>query len=268
MALATSGWHLGCYNGTRAAVLASERAPESEWDSMRTPWLGSIVMLGLAFTTSAWGAEPAPEPLTGPAAGPLPPPESAVEGAAPAVYDAPPPPPPPKAGRRSEWGVQFRLQGAPMSKDASPDAGMGGIGVSLRPRPSPYFAVDFGLDFIGGRDFNGDRRNESAFTINPMLFINPRNKVQVYFLAGLGAGSARVERGSTLREYRYIGVDAGAGVEFRLWQRFAFSGDVVGFVRDRTDAHGGGPEYVEASTGRYTDSSTGALFRIGGTYYW
>jgi hypothetical protein len=253
---------------------------------MRTPWLGSIAMSGLALSSSAWGAEPpgadqpapqetastsretpAPQPLPVPVAGPLPSDEARSEGDAPAAYEAPPPPPP-KAGRRSEWGVQFRLQAAPMSQDASPEAGMGGIGFSLRPRPSPYFAVDFGLDFIGGRDFNGDRRNESAFTVNPMLFINPRDKVQVYFLAGLGAGSARVLRGNVRREYRYVGVDAGAGVEFRFWQRLAFSADVVGFVRDRTAADGGGPEYVEASTGRFTDSSAGALVRLGGIYYW
>jgi hypothetical protein len=255
---------------------------------MRTLWLGSIATLGLALSSSAWGAEPvgadqpapqktasdasreplAPEPLPRSVVGPLPPDEARSEGDAPAVYEAPPPPAPPKAGRRSEWGVQFRLQAAPMSRDASPEAGMGGIGFSLRPRPSPYFAVDFGLDFIGGRDFNGDRRNESAFTVNPMLFINPRDKVQVYFLAGLGAGSARVFRGDVRREYRYVGVDAGAGVEFRFWQRLAFSADVVGFVRDRTAADGNGPEYVEASTGRFTDSSAGALVRLGGTYYW
>jgi hypothetical protein len=256
---------------------------------MRTLWLGSIAMLGLALSSSAWGAEPAaadqraappetasegssetpaPKPLPGPVAGPLPPNEARFEGDAAAVYDAPPPPPPPRAGRRSEWGVQFRIQAAPMSQDASPQAGMGGIGFSLRPRPSPNFAVDFGLDFIGGRDFNGDRRSESAFTVNPMLFINPRDKVQVYFLAGLGAGSARVESGNVRREYRYVGVDAGAGVEFRFWQRLAFSADVVGFVRDRTAADGGGPEYVEPSTGRFTDSSAGALVRLGGIYYW
>jgi hypothetical protein len=156
-----------------------------------------------------------------------------------------------------------------MRSDAAPDAGMGGIGFSLRPRPTPHFAVDFGLDFIGGRDFNGDKRSESSLMINPMLFLNPRNKVQIYLFAGLGLGGAEVRRSDGVeRHYRYVGADAGAGVEFRLWQRFAFSGDVLAFVRDRSDVGTSAPEYVDAATRRYTDSSAGALFRLGGTYYW
>jgi len=156
-----------------------------------------------------------------------------------------------------------------MGRESAPDAGMGGIGFSLRPRPSPFFALDFGFDFMGGLDFNGDRRSESVFAVNPMLFLNPRNKVQVYLFAGLGVGGARVERSNGAdRSYRYVGADAGAGLEFRFWQRFAFSGDVLAFVRDRTDVGSTAPEFVEPGTGRYTDSSAGALFRVGGTYYW
>jgi hypothetical protein len=156
-----------------------------------------------------------------------------------------------------------------MGGDAASDAGMGGIGFSLRPRPSPYFAIDFGIDFLGGRDFNGDRRSESAFSVNPMLFLNPRNKVQIYLFAGLGTGRARVDHPSGIeRRYRYFGADAGAGLEFRFWQRFAFNGDVLAFVRDRIDVGGGTPEYLDPSTRRFTDSSAGALLRLGGTYYW
>jgi hypothetical protein len=156
-----------------------------------------------------------------------------------------------------------------MGSDASSGAGMGGVGFSLRPRPSPYFAVDFGLDFLGGKDFNGDRRTEAAFTVNPTLFLNPRNKVQIYLFAGLGIGGARVEGANGVeRDYRYVGADAGAGLEFRFWQRFAFSGDFLAFIRDRTDIGSSGPEYLDPATGRYTDSSAGALFRLGGTFYW
>jgi hypothetical protein len=156
-----------------------------------------------------------------------------------------------------------------MGRDAAPNAGMGGVGFSLRPRPSPYFALDFGIDFFGGRDFNGDRRAETSFAINPTLFLNPRNKVQVYLFAGLGVGSAIVDvSGSNERRYRYVGADAGGGVEFRFWQRFALSADIMAFVRDRTDVRESAPEYIEPGTGRYTDSSAGALFRLGGTYYW
>jgi hypothetical protein len=211
---------------------------------------------------------PAPPPLVAPVPLPSPPVENVLPQlpAQSPAYDSPPPPP--KAPRRSEWGAQLRFEGAAMPSDASPDAGMGGIGFSLRPRPSPFFAVDFGLDFMGGRDFNGDKRNETTLTVNPIVFLNPRNKVQVYLFAGLGFGGARVERGNgTYREYRYVGADAGVGVEFRFWKHFAFSGDVLAFVRDRSDLNGS-PEFIDRATGRYTDSSTGALVRLGGTYYW
>jgi hypothetical protein len=254
---------VGCVVCT--SVSSAAQAPPSTSASTAAPKSAAP-----APSPAASDDPPAPKPLTGPISGPLPPADSALPplpSSAPADYDAPPPPPPPKATRRAEWGAQVRLQGAAMGGDASSNAAIGGIGFSLRPRPSPYFAVDFGLDLLGGRDFNGDIRSERAFTVNPMVFLNPRDKVQVYLFAGLGVGSARVDRSGVPREYRYVGADAGAGVEFRLWQRFAFSGDVLAFVRDRSDLRRGA-EFVEASTGRFTNSSAGALFRLGATYYW
>jgi hypothetical protein len=130
---------------------------------------------------------------------------------------------------------------------------MGGVGFGIRPRPAPYFALDFGVDFIGGKDFNGNRRSEAAFAVNPMVFLNSSNKVQLYIFAGLGFGGAHVDRPGGSRAYNYIGADAGAGLEFRFWRHFAFSGDVMAFIRDRSDLDGG-PEYVDAATGAYTDS--------------
>jgi hypothetical protein len=186
----------------------------------------------------------------------------------PPPYDAPLPPAPPKAPSRSEWGAQVRFEGVAMPKEASPDAGMAGGGFSLRPRPSPFFAIDFGVDFIGGRDFNLDKRSEAMVSVNPTLFINPRNKVQVYLFAGLGLGGAHVERrDGTQGDARYVGANAGAGLEFRFWQHFAFSGDVLGFVRERIAMSGTSPANVDPTAGP-SDGSRGTLFRVGGTYYW
>src|SRR5262245_47088085 len=97
------------------AVALGERS-----DSMRR-WLAvSSSLVGLIFSSTSWAAA---DPLP-----PVPP--------APPEYEAPPPPPPPPPGRRSEWGAQLRLETAAMGHDASPDAGMGGIGFSVRPRLS------------------------------------------------------------------------------------------------------------------------------------
>jgi hypothetical protein len=220
---------------------------------MRTSFGGSLVMMVLAFST---GARAADDPAL-----PLPP--------SPPEYDAPPPPPPPPAGRRSEWGAQIRLESAAMSHDAAPEAGMGGVGFSVRPRLTPHFAIDFGVDLLRGQDFYGEDRRETAFFINPMFFLNPRNRAQVYLFGGLGFSGADVTHvDQTSSRYDYMGFDAGLGVELRFWRHVAIDCDMLAFVRGRTDDSARlYPEFIDARTGRSTNTSGGALFRAGMTYY-
>src|SRR5262245_1856420 len=135
---------------------------------MRKAILGSLV-LGLAFSNTARAEEiPTSTPTSTPT--PTPDPSSTVE------RDAPPPPPPPPAGRRSEWGAQIRLERAAMGREASSNASMGGLGLGVRPRLTPRFAIDLGIDFLRGQDFYGEERSETAFFINPVFFVNPRNR--------------------------------------------------------------------------------------------
>ena len=171
---------------------------------------------------------------------------------------------------QSEWAGQLRLESVGFGRDAARGAGMGGLGVSLRPRPSPHFAVDLGLDVLGGHDFNAERRGEVSFTVNPMFFINPRQVVQVYLLTGLGFAGATVEHADqTKSHYRYVGVDAGAGLEIRFARHFAFDLDLVGFLRVRTDPDArDSPEFVDPETGRTSNTSGGGLARLGLAYYW
>lgn len=180
------------------------------------------------------------------------------------------PPPPPKPKPRSELGLQLRFLGTLMAGDKDPNAGMGGIGLSVRPRPSPYYAFDIGFDSLHGIDYNGHSRSEGALTVNPMIFLNPRNKVQVYLLAGFGFSGASVDRlDGTRTHYAYMGVDAGMGIEWRIVRGFAVSTDLVGFVRGRIDADAHlDPEFVDYATGRTTNTSGGGLFRLGATFYW
>ena len=157
-----------------------------------------------------------------------------------------------------------------MGSDSAPDAGMVGFGLSLRPRPSPAFAVDIGVDFFGGRDFNDERRGEQSLTIDPMIFVNGRGRVSPYFFGGLGLASARVEHADgSLSRYSYVGVNGDVGLEFRFWQRIAVDTDVMFFVRDHTDDEvASRPEFVDPVTRRYTNTSKGAIFRAGLAYYW
>jgi hypothetical protein len=169
-----------------------------------------------------------------------------------------------------EWGAQLRLEGMAMDDRAADSAGMGGFGLSLRPRPTPHFAIDCGVDFLAGIDYRGYRRDEAAFLVNPMVFINPRNKVQAYLLGGVGFSWAKLDNpGGPAIRYSYVGIDAGAGVEWRFSRHMAFGGDLIWFVRGRTDPEASRqPEFVDRRTGRTTNTSVGVLARIGLTFYW
>jgi opacity protein-like surface antigen len=197
------------------------------------------------------------------------------------IYQPPPPvivreaPPPyyyaPRAApRRSEWGLNLHIEGALLGSRSSSDSGMGGAGLGLRYKPIPYFGLEANLDFVGGRDYNGFQRGETAFTINSLVFVNPRSKTQVYFLAGFGWSGAHVTDDSGLYtqsyNYSYFGGQVGAGLEFRLARHFALDADVRGFIRGRTDAGSQAyPEFV--SNGRATNTSGGGLVTGGMTIY-
>lgn len=170
----------------------------------------------------------------------------------------------------SEWGLNLRLQGAMMGdRDRHPDAGMGGFGLSLRYRPIPQFAFDAGLDFLGGTDFQGYPRRETAFLLSGMIFFNPRDPVQVYTLGGFGISGASVDQDGEEVAYGYFGGHLGLGLEFRIAEGVALGLDVLGFVRGRTDERAElEPEFVDEATGRTTNMSGGGLFRGGLTFYW
>lgn len=184
----------------------------------------------------------------------------------------------------SEWGFNLRLEAALLgsASERADDSGMGGLGFSFRYRPVPSFALDMGLDFIGGQDFEGNTRSETAFLVTGIIFFNPYDPVQVYTLGGFGFSSAavRVEQhdvtadGESLgmgeEQYSYFGGHLGFGLEFRVSKRVALGVDLIGFMRGRTDADASyDPEFVSASDPtRTTNTSGGGLLRGGVTFYW
>jgi hypothetical protein len=209
------------------------------------------------------------------------------------VPAAPPAPPPvPLMVRprwRSEWGLNLRLEGISMggtgrngTSGASPNAGMGGFGLSLRYRPVPAFAFDAGIDVVGGTDYNGFQRVEMPLSLNGMLYLNPRSRAQVYFTGGVHWSHATVSSGSPdprlsshpednnySTEYSYFGGQGGIGLEFRVSRRVGLNLDALAFVRKRTDdGKATNPEFVDAQTGRTTNTSGGGLFRGGLTFWW
>ena len=183
-----------------------------------------------------------------------------------------------------EWGINLRLEGLMMGSDPerNPESGMGGIGGSLRYRPVPHFALDVGLDLLAGTDWAGNDRAESALLVNGMIFFNPKNKVQVYALAGFGFSAASVRQNDRatpqgestsmhgdIQHYSYFGGQLGMGLEFRVGKKTALDFDLVGFMRGRTDdAARETPEFTDPATGRTTNTSGGGLLRGGITFYW
>jgi hypothetical protein len=195
--------------------------------------------------------------------------------------EPPEPPPPVRRHRRRfhEWGFNLHLEDVILGNrsERASNAGMAGIGFGFRYRPLPPLAFEAGVDVLAGTDFNGYSRTEGALLLNTLVFFNPHDVVQAYALAGLGFSGATVSiapRGGEAfhshdEHYRYFGGQLGLGVEVRVTRRVAISGDLVGFIRERTDDLSDTvPEYEDPLTHRVTNTSGGGLLRLGATFYW
>lgn len=234
--------------------------------------------------------------------GPPPPPRQQVI----IVHEEPPPPPPPVVvyqpapppppatvvvhETRPQPQVQYRYRAEPLFSGVgihahlggmfTDNVRMGGIAGALRLRPNMgHFAVDLGIGAYGGQDYNGMDRVEVPLTADVLLYVNPRSRLQVYGVAGIGASFAHTEDpdyydpwvdtyyGGASRDFVYVGGQLGAGLELRLGSRFAINGDIRGFVRGRVDDNDGGAEFVDPDTGRTTNTSGGVVGNIGATLY-
>lgn len=185
----------------------------------------------------------------------------------------------PRAKLFSKWGLNLRVQGAAMGDGANVDAGIGGIGLSLRYRPVPVFGFDLGVDVLGGKDWNGFTRIETPVSLNAMIFVNPRSRVQFYLMGGAHLSQAQVRSdassplldrlsdGKYGADYSYFGGQGGAGLEFRLGRRVGLAFDALAFIRKRTDDNPK-PEYIDVATGNTTNTSAGVLFRGGLNFWW
>lgn len=239
-----------------------------------------------------WFCEPAP---VSPDAAPPAPPASPPPAPSASPFEPPPPAPPesrvmieapevqPAVPRRRrgyrEWGLNLHAALGLMGDDdaMSRDADMNGLGGALRFRPIPYISIEGALELVWGTDYNGFQRFEHAELVNGLFYANPRSAVQLYGLVGFGFGGAYLDSGLAAdgrpvlndERYRYFGGQLGIGVEGRITRHFALGADLIGFLRGRTDRHADrNPEFVDASTGRTTNTSSGGLLRLGATFYW
>jgi hypothetical protein len=198
-----------------------------------------------------------------------PPPTQVVRPEAPPPYVYAPASHSAYPGRPHEWGLNLHLEGAMMGSGAAQGSHMGGLGAGLRFKPTRTFGIEADLDFAGGQDYQGNNRNESAFTLNGLIFLNPKSWAQIYLLGGFGWSSAHVtdNAGQLDANYSYFGGQAGVGLELRLTRVLAFNVDLRGFIRGRTDQLAQTtPEYTDGY-GRSTNTSGGALMTGGMTLY-
>lgn len=182
--------------------------------------------------------------------------------------------------RHRRWGLMARVNGAllPQYRDDIEDFGMVGVGVSLRYRPVPAFALDFGADFMGGRDSNGYDRRELPVHASAMFYPNPDDFAQFYAYGGVNGALAYVETDEfqnhlaegTSDTYSYVGVHGGAGVELRLTDTIGIAVDAQMYIRTRTDDDGTGrfAEFVEPVSGERSNTSAGGLARAGVNFWW
>ncbi|MBI4705143.1 MAG: hypothetical protein HY744_28890 [Deltaproteobacteria bacterium] len=200
------------------------------------------------------------------------------------VRPLPPPPPLPpqrKWLQHREWGMNLRIDGVlmPRFRGDVHDSGMVGLGLSLRYRPIPHFAIDASSDFVGGVDANGFDRQELPLSLGAMLFANPRDPVQFYAFGGVGWAFARVfaEHAQTqladdglADEYSYFGGQAGIGVEFRVSPLVGLNIDGLAFMRTRTDSDADGkyPEFLDERSGERSNTSVAGMVRAGVTFWW
>jgi opacity protein-like surface antigen len=232
-----------------------------------------------------------PQPLPQPPSAPPPPSQPAAPpGYGPSFYPPPPPTgafapappsePPPKKKRQHgfrEWGFNLHLEGALLADEPNADdAAMGGLGFAFRYRVLPSLAFEAGADFLRGAEHHGYWRSETALLLDTLLFFNPRDVAQVYALGGLGFSRSNFNYAEHTGDevfYRrsdehqsYFGGHLGLGLEVRVSHRVAVGGDVMGFIRTRTDDNhadvvNGSPTFREGDT-------SGGVLRAGVTFYW
>jgi hypothetical protein len=251
---------------TLSSVASAQESPANSGECPGGAWFCTEAAPSEAAAPAESDAGDADEEVARPVEKKVPPPPTVVVQRSVPRYE--PPPLAHQRRQRSEWGFNMHLLGALMG--SRNDSGMGGVGFALRARPTGHFALDFGLDVVGGRDYYGRRRTEVPLSVNALIFVNPRDRAQFYMLGGLGWSSARVEvpfeykgsnyttRGSTVDRYGYFGAQLGAGFEFRVAKKTALNIDLIGFV----------PEFTDSETGRRTNTSGGGLLRGGLTFYW
>lgn len=227
-----------------------------------------------ASCPDGWFCEPPPEAEVPPALAPPAPhtapgtPDDSLE----AMYPAPDVgvageeagyEPEPARGDRV-FGVQVRLD-VPLIDDGF----MAGPGLGLLFLPLHHIGLELAVDSGFGRDALDAERRELAVSGALLAFFDTHDLVQVLLSTGLFHSWAHVEPpASHDRRYRYFGAFLGLGAELTFHPLTSAFLRLEGFMRGRVDEGASNdPEFVQQSSGETSNSSAGALLRIGAARY-
>lgn len=265
------------FSGTASAQAANSNCPPGSWFCADAP-ASPAPAPPAAPTPAAKGSLP-PLPANEVATSPSNPPAVVIQPAPPVVvYEAVPPPvvlvkprpvppvyvyDPRTAPFRPEFGLNLHLGAASVGRNGS---GMGIGGIGFRFRPARALALEANFDVAAGHDYNRDARSEGAFSLNGIVFFNPRSVTQLYMIGGAVWSGADVRTTTYSRtHYSYFGGQLGIGLEFRLSRVVALNTDVRGLLRGRTDAGVNDYEFVQGNKG--TNTSGAGIFNVGVTFY-
>lgn len=238
-----------------------------------------------AACPEGWFCEPPPADAPPPPASPRPAPppggssrpEAAQE---PAAADGTLPPnvvwpemdtyePEPASSDRS-WGVQVRFD-LPLIDDGDSPAHpfMAGAGLGFVYLPLDHIGLELAVDSAFGRDALDARRRELGVSGALLAFFDTHPRLRAFLSMGLFHSWAEVEPPASYeRHYRYFGALLGLGAELTLRPLTSAFVRFDGFMRGRVDAGAGSePEFVHSATGETSNSSAGALLRIGAARY-
>jgi hypothetical protein len=216
-----------------------------------------------------------------------PPPRAVVVRPAPVVVEVEAPAPPPEPAPEyfgSPFSIGVRVlgigtEGYKLGLSDFENPMMGGAGLQLRSRVSPWFGIEAGLDFLGGQD--GDYAQfQVPFTLSFMAHLFPSSRIQPYLLAGLGVQYTQLDYMDGQFSTDIVeGVgQAGAGVEIWLTRHLAVSADVrfIGLFRSQAaaqelqwecEASGAGAFCNQIGNGLLDDRFNGAIQFMAGLSY-
>lgn len=136
-----------------------------------------------------------------------------------------------------------------------------GVGFSFRVRPMRWIGIEPGVDFFSGYDRYDAVRRETLFSTDLLFYVNPRDAVQVFGLAGASLALAKHSEYFAQSNSTHLGVQIGAGLEFRVTHLLSFNVNAVGFSRRLTGAQRRDPEQYQA--GELVESSSAGFMARG-----